>query len=104
IAGADDSALRNGSRLVRFRCTGIAAFGTVKAVNPSILMLSKSDIIHIGIRGFELRDTYRILAEPEMINTIGTFCNAKEGFPVGCFYADHQQVFILPFDGSGIEC
>ena len=103
ILGAGDGCCSGGRGKVTCWSIVVMAFGTEDAINPAVFVGGEAHIVDVGSRNHILRHGNRVVPETEVVDAIGTLGHSKERFAVGSFYTDHQQVFSVPFDGSGIE-
>ena len=99
--GADDAGLSHCGGEIRIR--GVLTLGAEHAVDPSVLMLGQTHIVDIGLLRTGVRQNHRIIPEVEAIDAIVTFCHRKEGFPVISFHTNHQIIFSVELNGSGVH-
>ena len=66
-------------------------------------MLCDAHVIDIGGRHHILRHGNRLLPETEVIDTVRRLCHGKERLTVGSLHAHHQQILVVPLDGSAVQ-
>ena len=99
--GADNTCLRNCGGKIRIG--GILALRAEHAVDPAVLMLGQTHIVDIGLLRAGVRQNHRIIPEMETVDTVVALCHSKERFPVISFHTDHQIIFSVKFNGSGVH-
>ena len=67
-------------------------------------MAGQAHIVDVGGGDYIFGQHDGIVPQAEVVHAIGTFGYGEEGFAVGAFHAQHQQVAALPLDGSRVEC
>ena len=72
------------------------AFGAEDAVDPSVFMGREAHIVDVGGGDYIFGQHDGIVPQAEVVHAIGTFGYGEEGFAVGAFHAQHQQVAALP--------
>ena len=81
----------------------IVALGAEDAVDPAVFVGGQTHIVDICRGNDVLRQGDGAFPEAESIDAVRRFGNREEGFPVGAFDANAQQIFAIPADGAGIH-
>jgi len=86
------------------RSSRVFSLRTKDTINPSVFMPCKAHVINVCIRIVCFRHGYRVVPEPEIINSIRTFCDSKKGFPVIPLNTNSEYVFPFKLHCTCIEC
>ena len=79
-------------------------FRTENTIYPTVFVVCKAHIVNISCRDNVFGHRYRVIPKTEIVNAVRAFGYGKERFTVGALHTDYQQVFTVPFDGTGIHC
>ena len=94
---------RHGRRQIARGSRRIMPFGTENTVNPTVLMGRKAHVVKVRFIPVGRGNRQRTVAEPESIDPVVALSQSEKGFTVVPFDPDHQYVFAVELDGSGIE-
>src|SRR5687768_3664623 len=83
--------------------TWILSFCAEQSIDPSILVLNKSHVVHVRIRSLCLRKIERIIPEIKIIDAIIAFRNCEKRFAVLSFYSCDKNIFFSKLYRAGIK-
>ena len=98
-----DAGTSHGRREIALRRGRILALHAEDAVHPAVLVRGQAHVIDIRRRLAIVRKGDRTVPETEVVDAVRALGHGKERLAVGRFNADTKQVFVAPFDRTGVK-